>query len=169
MVEKLPSAYARLSRWFPTLTDRACALGLSRETLTRWERASLDVEVRATTARRIDLVAQVAGLAARSLERPRDAGKWMLVPQPSLGGRSVAAAARDGDADAIRRLLALEPVTVASPISASGSDAFERGRHLPSTAPLPPTTRYQPRSRAKAALLDRAGAPPRLIGDEECP
>ena len=37
-MEPLPPTYAELARWYPQLTDRARVLGLSRQTLTAWER-----------------------------------------------------------------------------------------------------------------------------------
>jgi hypothetical protein len=89
-MEPLPSEYATLSRWFPALSQRARALGLSRETLTRWERASSPPRVRPGTARAVRSLASVAEDVERLVDDPSGAGAWLLAPQPALRGAPAA-------------------------------------------------------------------------------
>ena len=97
----LPRAeYRELARWFPSVTDRARALGRSRETLTSWERGRLECTVKPSTARRITRVASVAEDVERLIGDARGVGRWMLAPQPQFLGKTpveMIAAVRLGD------------------------------------------------------------------------
>lgn len=162
-MQHLPASYSLLEQWFPTLTARAEALGLSRETLTSWERAQLDVVVRDSTARRITRLAEVARVAAGGLRQPSDVGRWMLAPQPALAGRTVADAVRDGEAEAVGRLLG-PGQRAATPPPMPRPAAFEDLRRIPDSAPARSVRREQPRDREKAEPLARIGTPAEQIG-----
>jgi uncharacterized protein (DUF2384 family) len=96
-VRQLPiDAYRRLNRFFPTLSARSRALGLSRETLTRWERDPSSVRVRDATATSIESLVRVAEDAEDLIGDPRSAGDWLLAAQPALGGATAASVALDG-------------------------------------------------------------------------
>ena len=110
----LPDDYTTLARWLPSLSARADVLGLSRQTLTAWERRQQPA-VRRATARAIERVAAVAELAERRIGEPRGVGRWLRAPQPALGGRSPAELLRASDPagwSAVRR--SLSPIVQAS-------------------------------------------------------
>src|SRR3954447_4531133 len=70
---ELPAAYDELPRWFPQQSDRAAALGVSREMVWRWERvrdAAARPQVRARTARVIEDVVATAREAERRVGDP---------------------------------------------------------------------------------------------------
>ena len=161
----IPAAYATLGRWLPSLSARAAALGLSRQTLTTWERREARPAVRTSTATAIERLAAVADLAERRIGDPAGVGRWLLAPQPSLGGSSAAALLRGGDArgwTTVRRLLAPLPEpdvhrVAFDALRAAADDLDRRGLRL--SAP-----RRRPRAAGEAILLRRAGVPPDLIG-----
>lgn len=159
-MELLPSDYAALSRWFPSLSQRARALGLSRETLTRWERSSSPPRVRPVTAQAIRSLASVAGDVERLVGEPVGAGVWLLAPQPALRGETAASLARAADDRALRTLTRL-----ASPDEPEvrRGRAAGHGRRPPETWTAP-AHRRRPRDPAEAALLARIGQDATTIG-----
>jgi hypothetical protein len=158
-MEPLPSQYAALSRWFPALSQRARALGLSRETLTRWERASSPPRVRPATARAVRSLASVAEDVERLVDDAPGAGAWLLAPQPALRGGSAAALARAADTSSLRTLTEL-----ASPTQRVVADRREGLRAQPPATWAAAAPRLRPRDPAEAALLARMGQDEATIG-----
>jgi hypothetical protein len=157
-MEPLPPTYGQLARWYPRLTDRARALGVSRQTLTTWERNPDVARLRAGAARRIDLVASVTADVERHVGSVDGAGVWMCAPQPLAGGQIPAVLARERRFAELRRLIFPDPPS--SPIRRVEMTDADRGR--PSFPTL--VRRERPRSAAEARLLQRLGEDPMLIG-----
>jgi uncharacterized protein (DUF2384 family) len=150
--------YRELARFFPTLSDRSRALGLSRETLTRWERDPDTANVRHATARALETLARVTEDAEELVGDARAAGTWMLAPQPALNGATAAALARQGtDASlaAIARLMLSETPPL--------PPAVPRGRIMrrPATVAY---RRTRPRDPVKAELLRELGVEEAAVG-----
>jgi len=160
-MRSLPTDYDRLSRWFPLRSERADAIGVSREMIWRWERtlkASTRPTVRARTAQSIEAIAAAARETERLVGGPTDAGRWMLVRQPSLRGASVADALRDGQAAKVTRLIAPTP-------DVRGVFSSEEMRAAASRlGPDRATARERPRAADEVAVLRRIGEDPLLIG-----
>jgi hypothetical protein len=154
------SAYRELSRWFPTVSDRARALGRSRETLTGWERELLDCTVKPSTARRITCVASVTGDVEELIGDARGAGRWMLTPQPLLRGKTPV------EMIGVGRLDELSGV-----IYPGGRITPRRTVRRASSAPQGvvsfPRRRERERSADEAAVLRRIGEDEALIGPVE--
>jgi hypothetical protein len=157
-MERLPLTYTQLARWYPRLTDRARALGFSRQTLTTWERNPDAARLRAGAARRISLVASVTADVERLVGSADGAGAWMCAPQPLAGGQIPAALARERRFAELRRLIFPDPPS--SPIRRVEMTDADRGR--PSFPTL--VRRERPRSAPEARLLERLGEDPMLIG-----
>jgi len=157
----LPRAeYRELARWFPSVTDRARALGRSRETLTSWERGRLECTVKPSTARRITRVASVAEDVERLIGDARGVGRWMLAPQPQFLGKTpveMIAAGRLGDLS--RVVYGGEEIT--------SRRRGRRARRGPRNAVGFPKQRERPRSGAEAAVLRRIGEEDDMIGPVE--
>jgi hypothetical protein len=145
-MERLPPAYLTLSRWYPRLSDRARALGLSRQTLTAWERDPEAARLRHRTARGVELLASVSADVEDLVGDAAGAGAWMVAPQPLAGGQTPAKLV-------VERRLA----EVRSLMLPSVRDSAVRG--LPRMVP-----RERPRSRGEALVLQRIGEDPSLIG-----
>jgi hypothetical protein len=156
-MEILPPTYAMLSRWYPRLTDRARVLGVSRQTLTTWERDPGSARLRRSTARAIDVVASVTADVEDLVGSAAGAGAWMCVPQPLAGGQVPAAMARAGMLADVRRLM-LAP-TDATPVRRVQSQSRAAGSDLPAHV-----RRERPRSRGEALVLERIGEDPAVIG-----
>lgn len=158
MMEPLPPSYGQLSRWYPHLTDRARALGFSRQTLTTWERDPEASRLRAGAVRRINLVASVTADVEDLVGSAAGAGAWMCAPQPLADGQTPAALAGDGRFAELRRLMF--PSAPAEPVRRVRATAADRGE------PVFPSNvrREQPRSAQEARLLGRLGEDPLLIG-----
>ncbi len=160
----MPPHYDELSRWFPQRTDRAAALGVSREMVWRWERAgdaAARPQVRARTARIVEDIVATARETERRVGDPAAAGRWMLVAQPSLRGTTVATAVADGRVAEVARLLAPPP-----PVQGR----FTADELRAATAVLgvePVIARERPRDPVEAAILERFGEDPRLIGPRD--
>jgi hypothetical protein len=157
-MEPLPPTYGQLARWYPRLTDRARALGFSRQTLTTWERTPDAARLRAGAARRIDLVASVTADVERLVGSADGAGAWMCTPQPLAGGQIPAALARERRFAELRRLIFPDPPS--SPLRRIEMTDADRGRSSFPTV----VRRERPRSAAEARLLQRLGEDPMLIG-----
>jgi Protein of unknown function (DUF2384) len=161
-MNSVPALYGALERWFPSLSSRAAALGVSRDTLTRWERTPTTL----VSERNARLVRQLAVLARQVEEQVSDsrgAGKWLLAPQPALLGKRPVDSLREGDLETVRRLF--QPF-------ASGQQ-FERITRDGYTTAITTAERTQPklrnardRARAadKAAVLRRIGETEERIG-----
>jgi|tagenome__1003787_1003787.scaffolds.fasta_scaffold20498682_2 hypothetical protein len=161
---ELPATYDELRRWFPQQTDRAAALGVSREMVWRWERvraAAARPQVRTRTARVVEDVVATARATERRVGDPEAAGRWMLVAQPSLRGRTVATAVAEGRVAEIARLLAPPPLV---------QGRFAASELRAGTAVLgvePVIERERPRDPVEATILERFGEDPRLIGPRD--
>lgn len=158
MSAALPTAeYRQLLRWFPTLSDRARALGRSRETLTSWERGLLACAVKPSTAGRIARVGSVAGDVESLVGDPRAAGRWMLTPQPQLGGTTpvqmIAAGRLDELSGLIYRGREIAP-----------QRRIRRASRAPGDVVAFPRQRERGRSADEAAVLRRIGEAEELIG-----
>jgi hypothetical protein len=156
-MEPLPPTYAELTRWYPRLTDRARVLGISRQTLTAWERDPGAVRLRRRTAARVDLVASVTADVEDLVGDPEGAGVWMRAPQPLAGGRTPA------DLVGQRRLVELRslmlPSIPVSPVRRIAAPVTDAPLGYPSVV-----RRERPRSRGEALVLERIGEDPSLIG-----
>jgi hypothetical protein len=150
--------YRALVRFFPTLSDRSRALGLSRETLTRWERDPDSANVRPATGRAIETLVRVAEDAEELTGDAQAAGVWLLAPQPALRGATVAAVARDGTDAALARIerLLLSETPSLPPAVPRGSIA----RRSVAVG----YRRTRPRDPVKAGLLREVGAEEAQIG-----
>jgi Protein of unknown function (DUF2384) len=156
-MERLPSAYMTLGRWYPRLTDRARALGVSRQTLTAWERDPEAARLRGRTARAVELIASVTADVEELVGDAAGAGAWMVAPQPLAGGRTPAELVVDQRLAEVRSLmLPSVPDSTVRRIPARVPDA---PLGFPSVVP-----RERPRSRAEALVLRRIGEDPALIG-----
>jgi hypothetical protein len=157
-MEPLPPTYGQLARWYPRLTDRARALGFSRQTLTTWERNPDTARLRAGAARAINLVASVTADVEDLVGSADGAGAWMCTPQPLAGGRIPATLARERRFAELRRLIFPDPPS--TPVRRIELADADRGR------PSFPTMvrRERPRSAQEARLLERLGEDPMLIG-----
>ena len=151
------SAYLELSRWFPTLSDRARALGRSRETLTAWEREKLGCSVKPSTAAIVRSVASVAADVEELVGDASGAGRWMLTPQPQLRGRTPVEMIRLGLLGELSRL-------VYSADRAKPGRVVRRPVEAPEGVIDFPRTRDRPRSADEARALRRIGEDEGLIG-----
>ena len=156
-MEPLPPTYAELARWYPRLTDRARVLGISRQTLTAWERDPGAARVRRRTAACIDLVASVTADVEDLVGDPRGAGVWMRAPQPLAGGQTPAELVVARRVAEVRSLML--PSVPDLPV-----------RRIAARVPDAPlgflrvVPRERPRSREEALVLERIGEDPSLIG-----
>jgi hypothetical protein len=157
-MEPLPLTYAQLARWYPRLTDRARALGFSRQTLTTWERNPDAARLRAGAARRINLVASVTADVENLVGSADGAGAWMCAPQPLAGGQIPAALARERRFAELRRLIFPDPPS--APVRRI--EMTDAGRGRPSFPTM--VRRERPRSPQEARLLELLGEDPMLIG-----
>lgn len=156
-VERLPTAYWSLVRWYPRLTDRSRALGVSRQTVTAWERDPGAVMLRSRTARAVELVASVTADVEDLVGDPAGAGAWMVAPQPLANGQIPARLAGEGVLEPLRLLM------LGAPISGPARRVDVRPPRVASEIPRR-VPRERPRSRAEAAVLARLGEDPELIG-----
>jgi hypothetical protein len=152
------SEYRALARWFPTVTDRACALGRSRETLTSWERARLRHAVKPSTARRVLRVVSVAEDVERLVGDARGVGRWMLAPQPQFRGKTPVEMIAAGRLDELSKVV-YEGETVTIP-----ERRVRRSRQAPRNVVEFPRQRERARSAGAAAVLRRIGEDDDLIG-----
>jgi hypothetical protein len=156
-MERLPPAYPTLTRWYPRLTDRARALGVSRQTLTAWERDPEEARLRRRTARRVELVASVTADVEALVGDAAGAGAWMVAPQPLAGGRTPAQLVVERRLAEVRSLML--PSVPDSPVRRITAWAPDAPRGFPTIVP-----RERPRSRGEALVLQRIGEDPALIG-----
>jgi transcriptional regulator with XRE-family HTH domain len=155
-MKPLPSTYGALARWYPRLTDRARALGISRQTLTAWERDRDAVRMRPRTAARIDLVASVTADVEDLVGDPAGAGVWMRAPQPLAGGRTPAQLVVERRLAEVRNLMFPSvPDSPARRVTVRVADTHFGFGVVP---------RERPRSRGEALVLERIGEDPRMIG-----
>jgi uncharacterized protein (DUF2384 family) len=158
MATALPiSTYRELSRWFPTVTDRARALGRSRETLTSWERELLTCTVQPSTAGRIASVASVATDVEELIGDARGVGRWMLAPQPQFRGRTPV------EMIAANRLGELSKVIYRDE-DVSPQRTVRRSSRGPRDVVGFPRQRERERTATEAAVLRRIGEDEDLIG-----
>jgi hypothetical protein len=158
------SSYTELRRWFPTAIGRANAIGVSRETIRRWEATD-----GAALSDRVERLIANLSLTAMDAEdeigsdQPRRVGAWMLSPQPSLRGRRVVDLIQVNDLTTVARLL--YPDVVAPRGEQLSPDQAERDL---AATPAPIlgnwVARERPRSAEKAAALRRIGTRDELIG-----
>jgi hypothetical protein len=159
MATDLPaSEYRELSRWFPTVTDRARALGRSRETLTSWERGLLACQVKPSTARRVMHVASVAADVEELVGDARGVGRWMLAPQPQFRGKTPVEMIAAG------RLNELSQVVYQAENITAPERTVRRSRQAPRNAVDFPRRRERARAADEAAVLVRIGEDADLIG-----
>jgi hypothetical protein len=156
-MEPLPPTYAELARWYPRLTDRARVLGISRQTLTAWERDPGAARLRNRTAARVDLVASVTADVEDLVGDPEGAGTWMQAPQPLAGGRTPAGLVGERRLAELRSLML--PSVPDSPVRRVPTPVTDAPLGYPSVVP-----RERPRSRGEALVLERIGEDPSLIG-----
>ena len=157
-MEPLPPAYRQLGRWYPRLADRARALGLSRQTLTSWERDPDGARVRHATARRVNLLASVTAEVEEAVGEATGAGAWMSAPQPLADGATPAALVREGRLRELHGLMFAPEKTVGTRRVRVGA------RHDPAPS-LPGTVRRErPRSPEGARVLRMIGEDPAAIG-----
>jgi len=158
----LPSEYARLSRWFPALSDRARAVGVTRQRALAWERQPAP-RVRQATAEAIRRMASVSADVERQIGDASSAGRWLLTEQPALRGRIPAALVRGGHREDLALVAALVFGPVPQPQARRVAPA-----NRPVTRAMPALPRSVPRERVRdadeAALLRLLGAPDDLIG-----
>lgn len=158
------SSYSELRRWFPTAIGRANAIGVSRETIRRWEAS--DCGALTDRARRVIADLCLTAMDAEDeigSDRPRRVGEWMLSPQPSLRGRRVVDLVQASDLTSVARLL--YPDAVAPRVEQLSADQAERDL---AATPVPIlgswVARERPRSAEKAAALRRIGTRDELVG-----
>jgi hypothetical protein len=154
------SEYRELARWFPTVADRARALGRSRETVTGWERGRLECTVQPSSARQITRVASVAEEVEQLMGDARGVGRWMLAPQPQFLGKTPVEMIAAG------RLVDLSKVVYGGQ-GITPRRRVSRARRGPRNAVGFPRQRERVRSGAEAAVLRRVGEEDALIGPVE--
>jgi hypothetical protein len=156
--------YAELRRWFPTVVSRADAMGVSRETIRRWEANGLAGMSARTQQLVNDLVLTAMDVEDEiGADDTRGVARWMLAPQPAIAGRRVVDLINQGDITRLRLLL-YPTVTVPEPQVVPLAQA-----DLALAASPPSTTgraavRSRPRSAAKAKALRGLGVRDEMIG-----
>ena len=98
-----PAGYRELQGFFPTPSSRARALGVKRDTIQVWDQRRA-VRLRATSQGRVTLLLALCSVISPRMLNPRDVGRWLLTPQPSLHGRSPIDLLRELGDDAYEQL-----------------------------------------------------------------
>ncbi len=140
-----PAGYDELREFFPTPSLRARALGVKRDTIQVWDQHRA-ARLRGTSQGRVTLLLVLCSAVSRHMLSPRDVGRWMLTPQPSLRGKSPVDLLRQlGDEayDQIRRVVQLEGprFELREPLSSQDWDEIEA--HLDSAVAGQIRTAYE--------------------------
>lgn len=98
-----PIGYRELRAFFPTASARANALGMKRDTIRVWDEDRA-ARLRASSQGRVALLLAVCTAVSKYMPAPKDVGRWMLLPQPSLRGQSPVDALRDLGDELVKQL-----------------------------------------------------------------
>ncbi len=80
-----PDGYYRLTEYFGSVSDRADALGVGRDTIRAWDTRSAS-KLRAASRRRVSALVMVCRDLGAVMSEPAAVGRWLLTEQPGLMG-----------------------------------------------------------------------------------
>jgi Flp pilus assembly protein TadG len=84
-----PQGYGEVRSYFATVSERARALGVQRQTIRVWDKAAAS-RLREESEERVQLLVTTARDIANLMGEPRAVGRWLLTEQPLLRGVSPA-------------------------------------------------------------------------------